>query len=114
MENIRDTQFENYEKIIHKVLEIVKDDIDDKIIIEDKQNHHYQLVYVGQNSSNQTYSFQLLIHFQLRSDGVICIFENRTEVELADILIEMGVPKSNILIGFLPQSIRQYAGYAAA
>ena len=54
------------------------------------------------------------MHFHLREDGVICIFENHTEIELVDALMDKGVPKSDILLSFLPQFARQYAGYAIA
>jgi hypothetical protein len=54
-----------------------------------------------------------LMHFHLREDGIICLFENHTEEEVGDTLMNQGVPKSDILVRFLSQSARQYAGYAA-
>lgn len=102
-----------YEKFIIDLLTTIKGSSKDTLVIADKENRHYQLLYVGLDSRN-AYSFNVRIHFHLREDGVICLYENRTEIEVGDILMEQGVPKSDILAGFLPQSARQYAGYAIA
>ena len=37
-----------------------------------------------------------------------------TEIELVDVLMDKGVPKSDILVSFLPKVALQYAGYAVA
>ena len=105
-------KLKKYEKLIIELLNTIKGENNDNLVIIDKQTRHYQLLYVGLDSKN-AYFFHVRIHFHLREDGVICLFENRTEVEVDTILMQEGVPKSDILIGFLPKSARQYAGYAA-
>ena len=112
MEKINN-KLQRYEKIIIELLNSIKGTNNDNVVIIDNQTHHYQLLYVGLDSKN-TYFFHVRIHFHLRNDGIVCLFENRTEEELSDLLIEKGIPKSDILLGFLPQSARQYAGYATA
>ncbi len=101
-----------YEKIIIGLLQSLKVDATEDYLIFDKENHHYQLLFVGMDSGN-SYYFRVRLHFHIREDGVICIFENRTEEEVGDFLIGKGVPKSDILVGFLPRHIREYEGYAA-
>jgi hypothetical protein len=105
-------KIKKYEKIIIKLLQDLKGDTSEDVLVIDKENHHYQLLFVGLDSRN-TYFFRVRLHFSIRKDGVICIFENRTEEEVGDWLIANGVPKGDILVGFLPQHIRQYEGYAA-
>ena len=61
-----------------------------------------------------SYYCHILMHIHLRQDGVICIFENHTSIELVDELMDQNVPKSDILVSFLPQAARQFAGYAVA
>ena len=106
-------KIKKYETILIDLLNSIKGTSKENIVIVDKENRHYQLLYVGLDSRN-TYSFSVRIHFHLREDGIICLYENRTEEELGDRLMAQGVPKSDILAGFLPQSARQYAGYAVA
>jgi hypothetical protein len=105
-------KIKKYEKIIIKLLQSLKANATEDLLVLDKENHHYQLLFVGLDSRN-SYFFRVRLHFSIREDGVICIFENRTEEEVGDWLIAQGVPKSDILVGFLPLHIRQYEGYAA-
>jgi XisI protein len=106
-------KIQKYEKVIVDLLNQIKGTANEHIIITDKDKRHYQLLYLGLDSRN-AYTFNVRIHFHLRPDGVICLYENRTEEELGDVLMEKGIPKSDILAGFLPESARQYAGYAVA
>jgi hypothetical protein len=100
-----------YEKLIIDLLYDYKDNQDDIYVIIDNKNRHYQALMAGWDSKKQ-YWCRLEIHFHIRTDGIICLFENHTEVEVVDILMEQHVPKSDILLTFLPQSAREYAGYA--
>ena len=102
-----------YEALIIDLLTDYKGDNIDYYLVIDKPNRHYQLMGSGWSNQN-TYYCRIFIHFHLRKDGVICIFENHTDVEFVDILMERGVPKSDILVSFLPQAARQFAGYAVA
>jgi hypothetical protein len=45
-------------------------------------------------------------------NGKIWIQQNMTEIDLGEELVEMGVPKSDIVIGFLAPEIREYSEYA--
>ena len=112
MENIN-KKLQKYETLIIDLLNDYKDDNVDCYLVIDKQNHHYQLLGSGWSDRN-TYYCRIFMHFHLRQDGIICIFENHTEIELVDVLMEHGVPKSDILVSFLPLAARQYAGYAVA
>ena len=111
MENVS-KKIAKYEPLIIDLLNDYQRNDDDVHIIIDRHNHHYQLLASGWTDRN-TYYCRILMHFHLRTDGVICLFENHTEKEVGDTLMNQGVPKSDILVSFLPQSARQYAGYAA-
>lgn len=106
-------KLQKYEALIIDLLNDYKGDNADYYLVIDKQNHHYQLLGSGWSNQN-TYYCRIFMHFHLRQDGIICIFENHTEIELVDVLMEQGVPKSDILVSFLPLAARQYAGYAVA
>ena len=102
-----------YEQLIIDLLNAQKRNDDDIYIVIDRESRHYQLLTSGWSQKN-AYFCRILMHFHLRQDGVICLFENHTEEEIGDTLMNKGVPKSDILVSFLPKSARQYAGYAAA
>lgn len=78
-------------------------------IIADQKNCHYQLLYLGWH--NQRRVFGPVMHFDIK-DGKVWIQWNGTEEEVGDRLVEMGVPKQDIVVGFHPPYVRQYTDYA--
>ncbi len=104
-------KIKKYEKLIIALLQGYKGNQEDVYVIIDNKNRHYQALMAGWDSKKQ-YWCRVEIHFHIRTDGIICLFENHTEVEVVDILMEQRVPKSDILLNFLPQLAREYAGYA--
>jgi hypothetical protein len=100
-----------YERLILEMLADVKGNRQDAHVILDKSKRHYQLLYAGTDYAGDFYC-QLGIHLHLRMDGVICVFANDTEYELLDFLGPQGIPKSDILVSFLSERMRELAGYA--
>ena len=82
-------------------------------IVTDTHHHHYQVVRVGWPDEN-TYLMRVLIYLQIKPDGKVWLLENRTENDIAQALVERGVEKSDIVLGFHPEYVRQYTGYAVA
>ncbi len=55
------------------------------------------------------------IYFILRiRDGKVWIEENRTDRDIAVELMDMGIPREDIVLGLLPPWKRPYTDYAAA
>lgn len=108
-------KIKKYETIILSLLTEIKGNpnpqTDDNHIIMDTQNHHYQLLRVGWDVQNK-YFFRVRIHFHITPEGKIKLLENRTEHEVADELIEKGVERNDIILGFLPTLGQQMSGYA--
>jgi XisI protein len=80
-------------------------------IVADKENHHYQLLRIGWRKDR--YVRACPFHFDIK-DGKVWIQQNRTDIEVGDELIARGIPKSDIVIGFLPVEMRSTSGYAIA
>jgi hypothetical protein len=78
-------------------------------IICDTEHDHYQLTYIGWEEQQRI--FNLILHFDIK-DGKIWIQHNGTEVAIAQILIDQGVPASDIVLGFHSPFKRQFSGYA--
>jgi hypothetical protein len=85
---------------------------DDRIqaqIIIDTEHDHYQLVYVGWRNSKRCYG--VVLHIDI-IDGKIWIQQDGTEIGAANELVELGVPKQEIVLGFDPPNLRQYTEFA--
>ena len=59
------------------------------------------------------YRHHIVFHFQIIEDK-IWIHQNNTDVEIGTILAEKGIPKSNIVFGFVGELERGVEGYAIA
>ena len=80
-------------------------------IIIDKQNNHYQLLRLGWK--NDRFTHLCLFHFDLKNNK-IWIQQNRTDIDVAEIFMEKGVPALDIVLGFLPSEMRELSAYAIA
>lgn len=103
-----------YQQIIVDFLEtqaqyrVANADLENQIII-DKENGHFQLVRIGWRNNRFVHTFPF--YFDIKN-GKILIQQNRTDVEVAEELVALGVASSDIVIGFLPHEMRAASGYA--
>lgn len=110
-------KIEKYEQIILSVLEEYKaikpfNEAIEKWVIADTEHHHYQLLYSGWQGMQFVHF--IVFHFQIKSDGKVWLLVNQTDVKIAEELVERGIPKSDIVLGFQPPQYRQFTEYAAA
>jgi XisI protein len=75
----------------------------------DTEHDHYQVVAIGWDQKQRVYGCS--IHLDIK-DEKIWIQVNNTELDIGQNLVEKGVPKEDIVVGFQPPFIRQYSGYA--
>ena len=80
-------------------------------LIVDKENHQYQIVTIGWDKGNFVHDCP--IHLAI-INGKIWVQWNMTEIDFGKELTDRGVPKSEIVIGFLSPEIREYSEYAVA
>jgi XisI protein len=82
-------------------------------VVADHERHHYQLVRLGWTDGR--FSYFVLLHFDIKPDtGKIWVQQNNTEILVGQELVDKGVSKSNIVLGFKSAELRPYSGYAAA
>ena len=85
---------------------------DKRIIPEtifDRENDRYQLVYVGWQDERRVYG--VVLHVDI-IDGKIWVQQDGTEVGIANQLVELGVPKQDIVLGFDPPMMRDLTEFA--
>ena len=109
-------KIKKYQKSILKILndysKIKYTNVDgENQVIADKQNHRYQVVTLGWEDN--VYINDCPMRFDI-INGKIWIQQNSTEWEVGEMLNHMGVPKSDIVLGFLKPSTRAFTDYAVA
>ena len=77
----------------------------------DTENDHYQLIYVGWRNSERIYG--VILHADIINNK-IWIQQDGTEEGLANLLVELGVPKTDIVLAFDPPNFRKYTDFAAS
>ncbi|TAE31822.1 MAG: XisI protein [Cytophagales bacterium] len=82
-------------------------------VVADRERNHFQLASIGWEKDGRFFH-NVIFHFDIKPDGKIWIQVNNTDVDIAAELVERGVSKSDIVIGFQPPRYRPYSGYAVA
>lgn len=75
----------------------------------DTTNDHYQLMNIGWDDQSRVYG--LVLHFDIK-DGKVWIQYNGTDRDVGEELVKMGVPKSDIVVGFHSPFKRKFTEYA--
>jgi hypothetical protein len=104
----------NYSQIIIDLLkehihEQNNDDVVESQLVIDPVNHHYQLLHVGWQGEKRIYACP--IHIDIK-DGKIWIQQDFTEVGIAQQLLERGVAKSDVVLGFRSPFMRQLSEFS--
>lgn len=111
-----DKKIKKYQQVLEAFLQ---EEADSKTIpgiefqvITDTRNNHFQLVETGWYEKQFIHS--VIFHFQIKPEGKIWLLANNTDILVAEELVKKGVPASDIVIGFHPESVRQFTGFAVA
>ena len=85
-----------------------RDEVEEQIVF-DTEHDRYLSIDVGWNKKEYVYG--TLVHIDIKNDKV-WIQRNNTEINLAERLVEQGIPKENIVIGLHSPFMRQFSEYA--
>ncbi|MDJ0662023.1 MAG: XisI protein [Crocosphaera sp.] len=85
-----------------------KDPIEQQLIF-DTVNDHYQLMYVGWKNRKRYHG--CVLHLDIKNDK-IWIQHDGTEIGIANELVNLGVPKEDIVLAFHEPLVREYTGFA--
>jgi len=78
-------------------------------IIFDTERDHYQLVHVGWRDWRRYYG--CVVHIDIQ-DGKIWIQHDGTEIGVANELVDLGVPKQDIVLAFHAPYKRKFTDFA--
>jgi len=76
----------------------------------DKDHHHYQAILHGFQKQPEKYVLSILFHFDI-IDGKVWFQCNYTDLLIEDELLKLGIPKSDIIFGWLPEYARKHSGW---
>lgn len=84
-----------------------------RLPVFDDENGHYMIVLDGWEQNGKRRVHGALVHLQI-IDGKIWVQRDGTEYGIAQELIDAGIPKSQIVLGFQPSYIRAHTEFAVA
>ncbi len=80
----------------------------DSWVIADRESGHFQLLQAGWQEYQ--YVFTVVLHVHIRA-GKVWRMRNITEQEVADVLMERGVAREDIVLGFRHPQNRALTGF---
>ena len=109
-------RIEIYREIIKKAMRELADFIPEEEgirteVLLDDANGHYQVLQVGWKNGRRIHG--TLFHVDLLGDKVY-LEHDGTDLALVDDLLDGGIPKSDIVMGFQPPAHRKYTDYAVS
>ncbi|MCB9265013.1 MAG: XisI protein [Lewinellaceae bacterium] len=79
-------------------------------IIKDEPNGHYLLFSNGWRSDERVYGCYL--HIDVNADGKVWLQHDGTDLVIAQKLLDLGIPKTDIVLAFHAPFVREDTGFA--
>jgi hypothetical protein len=80
-------------------------------VIFDDTRGHYEISQIGWDGLYRVHGS--LIHVDIR-DGKVWVEHNGTDLDIVQQMVEAGIPKDHIVLGFQPPEQRKYTEFAVA
>jgi hypothetical protein len=94
----------------YAAIPIANGSIDCYTVFDTKQDH-YQVMNVGWDGHRRVYG--CVLHLDIKKEK-IWIQQNTTEMRIAKELVDLGVAKEDIVLGFQAPQMREYTDYGVA
>lgn len=107
-------KLEKYRKLVGKVIQDYAEfkpshgQIDCEPII-DTVRDHYELMHVGWDGQRRVHGS--VVHIDI-INGKVWVQHDGTNRPVVEELLEAGIPQEDIVLGFHPQNVRHYTGFA--
>ena len=105
-----------YQQLLQQLLtqyaqnDVVEEGVETQLVF-DKEGHHYYWMNIGWDGNRRVH--YSIVHFDIK-DGKIWIQQNATEIDIGQELVNLGVPSSDIVVGFHPPYMRQFTEFAVS
>jgi hypothetical protein len=107
---------EHYREIVRKLIQEYASykpshgQIETEAIV-DPERDHYEVMHIGWDGPRRVHGS--VVHIDI-IDGKIWIQHDGTSRSVAEELLEAGVPREDIVLGFHPAELRQYTDFGVA
>jgi hypothetical protein len=81
-------------------------------IMADYERNHFQLISIGWQK--ERFFYNVILHLDIKENGKIWLQVNNTDWNIAESLMENGVPITDIVLGFISPAMRKFSNYAVA
>jgi hypothetical protein len=82
-----------------------EDGVDYQLITDDEHGHY---LYFGVGwENNRHWIYATYVHIDVKPNGKVWLQHDGTDLRIAELLHEKGVPKNDMVIGFQPPYIRE-------
>lgn len=78
-----------------------------------KKVNWYSYLWIGFGPKKRFIN-QMLVHFQIKNTGKIWLLANYTEEDVAQLLMNKGVAREDIVLGFRSKEMRKHSNFAVA
>jgi hypothetical protein len=75
----------------------------------DSERDHYEVIHIGWDGVRRVHGS--IVHIDIIGDKVWIQYDG-TSTPVAEALIAAGIPQADIVLGFHPEELRQYTGFA--
>ncbi len=104
----------NYAALLEKLFlahqhDVVSSGLVESQVVIDRERGHYQVLSIGWERGQRVY--HVLLHVDLK-DQKFWVQQDYTQPSITDLLLEAGVPKSDIVLGFQPPQARELMDFA--
>lgn len=82
------------------------------LVIEDEPKGHYLLYNDGWCGTTRIYG--CFLHIDVKDSGKVWLQRDGTDLEIALQLMDRGIPKQDIVLGFRPPIVRPETGFVVA
>ncbi len=107
----------DYQDKIKSILQAYIQDVqassldDEAYLVADDVTKHYLLYHNTWRNSSRVYG--CILHVRIKNDKIYVEYDG-TDVGFADVFVEEGIPKKDIVLAFHAPAKRQHTGYAVA
>jgi len=110
-------KLEVYRQVVRKVLSSygsykpINGEIEVQTVF-DSEHDHYQIISVGCENHRRVHTCSM--HIDIKPDCKVWIQLNNTDIQIADELMELGIAREDIVLGFHHASMRSFTEFAAS
>ncbi|MEM1328633.1 MAG: XisI protein [Bacteroidota bacterium] len=84
------------------------------VLIEDEARGHYMLYNDGWQEERRIYGYGCFLHVEVKEDGKVWLQHDGTDLIFGELLLEAGIQKEDMVLGFHAPIMRAETGFAVA